>query len=283
MSSVKESTTHYTEPGIRVITVFFAALVGFGLKHLADDGVGGVDESVLGAPNRFPDDFTCFCLAVLLFLRFLLGSANHLWYEHSRPGAIESRRNLAFDLAALTGYGLIAVTICYAKTLEEFLWRSVGLLIVACIWSGVDAFFFRRTQRRWWIGWLPINIIQGLFIALVIWKMTDMGVPSFGYAWWKLLLVVVYVGCLVADFFFQMKLMKLITTTRMIAPNGDKITHEDYGNGTTVLTHTNGDGITFSRTCQAECSGEKLGPIDCPRDKSPKLDLDGDPPTIECV
>ena len=34
MKRSKRPSTHYTEPGIRVITVFFAALVGFGLKHL---------------------------------------------------------------------------------------------------------------------------------------------------------------------------------------------------------------------------------------------------------
>lgn len=64
MNGSKEPSMHYTEPGIRVITVFFAALVGFGLKHLAD-------VTKCSAPDIYPHRGICFVLAVLLFLRFL--------------------------------------------------------------------------------------------------------------------------------------------------------------------------------------------------------------------
>ena len=52
------------EQTIRVITVFFSTLIGFGLKKLLDAGTGD-----LAGVNGW----LCFILAVLLFLRFLLG------------------------------------------------------------------------------------------------------------------------------------------------------------------------------------------------------------------
>ncbi len=60
------------EQSIRTITAFFAVLLGFGIKKLLDSGVE------LGG-----DKWPCFILSVLLFLRYLLGSANHLWLEMS--------------------------------------------------------------------------------------------------------------------------------------------------------------------------------------------------------
>src|SRR5437879_4207317 len=59
------------DQSIRVITAFFAALLGFGLKNLLDNK---------SLPSDMPAP--CFILSVLLFLRFILGSANHYWYDY---------------------------------------------------------------------------------------------------------------------------------------------------------------------------------------------------------
>lgn len=189
----------YPEPGIRVVTVFFAALVGFGLKHLAD-------ETARSAGDSYPDDFSCFVLAVLLFLRFLLGSANHLWHEHCFPAAKASKRKLGFDLLFLIVYGLIAVYICYAETLAQFFWRSVGLLIAAVIWSGLEELFNQHERR--WAWWLLINGLQILAIVCVASWAPDMGDLWFGYARWKVILLPVYFACLAADFQVQMKVLE---------------------------------------------------------------------------
>lgn len=190
---------HYTEPGIRVITVFFAALVGFGLNRLADvTGSNG--------PDSHPDDFTCFVLAVLLFLRFLLGSANHLWHEHSRPQGKADTLRLGIDLLFLIFYGLIAVYTCYAKTLEQFLWSSVVLLGVACVWSGLEKACDSHENR--WEDWFIINIAQISCLLLVVLGMIDVGDLWFGYALWKVFLLLVYSLCLVADFCVQMRVLE---------------------------------------------------------------------------
>lgn len=195
----KEPSMHYTEPGIRVITVFFAALVGLGLAHIAD-------VTVLNGPDSYPDDFTCFILAVLLFLRFLLGSANHLWYEHSRPRGKADTLQLGIDLLFLIFYGLIAVYTCYAKTLEQFLWSSVVLLGVACAWSWIEAAC--KSHKRRWKDWIFIDFVQISFLLLVLAWVIDVGDLWFGYAWWKVILLPVYSLCLVADFRVQMQVLE---------------------------------------------------------------------------
>lgn len=206
-----KSKMHYTEPGIRVITVFFAALVGFGLKHLAD-------TTMCSAPEIYPHRATCFVLAVLLFLRFLLGSANHLWYQYVRCLPKVKTWQLGIDLVALTGYGLIAVRICYTKTLAEFLSWSVGLLIAACIWFLIDLVLTDQVKR--WPVWLIINLAQISFLLWVTCRMTEMGDLCPGYAWWKVILLPVYFACLVCDFFFQMHVLKPKPEAETDAPGG---------------------------------------------------------------
>lgn len=211
MNGSKEPSMHYTEPGIRVITVFFAALVGFGLKHLADETAKGHDGH--------PDDLTCFVLAVLLFLRFLLGSANHLWYEYIRSRPPVKTSQLGIDLAALTGYGIIAVYICYAETLTHFLWGSVFLLLGACIWLGVDA-WFAPGQERQWKNWLIINLVQGVVLVCVALGNTSMGDIYPGYASWKVILLLVFIACLVFDFHLQMQVLKRKPGAETDTPGG---------------------------------------------------------------
>ena len=113
---------------------------------------------------------------------------------------------LGIDLVALTGYGLIAMYICYAPTLAYFLWRSVGLLVGACYWLGMDA-YFAPEQERQWKKWLIINVVQGSVPVCVALRITDMGDTCFGYAWWKVILLPVYFLCLVFDFRLQMRVL----------------------------------------------------------------------------
>ncbi len=191
---------HYTEPGIRVVTVFFAALIGFGLKHL-------VDVTEHGAPGIYPHRAMCFVLAVLLFLRFLLGSANHLWHEHSRCEGLANKPKLGIDLLFLVVFGLIAICICYADSLEHFLWRNMYLLVAAFAWSCLDAAVY-SDQRPWCKVWVIIDLVQGLFLLWVASCMTDVRDPLFGWALWWVILLPVYVLCLVFDFNSQMRVLE---------------------------------------------------------------------------
>ena len=195
---------HPTEPSIRAATIFFAALVGFGLKHL-------LDVTQWRAPEIYPHKLICFVLAVVLFLRFLLGSANHLWHEHSRPGREIRTGQLGFDLAALSIFGIIAVCICYAETLAGFFWGSVLLIGTACAWSMVDVGLKQWCSRghgRWWQVWLPINVFQGAVLGLVAWRTPEMGSLWFGYPCWYYILGLTHLLCLAVDFAFQMHMLK---------------------------------------------------------------------------
>jgi len=123
------------EPSIRVVTVFFAAVLGFGLKHLLDT----VKKDSL---EIYTHKWLFFLVAVFIFLRFLTGSANNLWLEHQKYKRVERRRELAkllswltrddvqvtFSLSWLTFFGLLGVYLCYAGTAREFFWRTVYLL-----------------------------------------------------------------------------------------------------------------------------------------------------------
>ena len=63
------------EQSVRVATVFFSVVMGFGLKHILEPPTGhGI--------NPETDRWACFFIALLLFIRFLFGSANHLWDEY---------------------------------------------------------------------------------------------------------------------------------------------------------------------------------------------------------
>jgi hypothetical protein len=141
------------EQSIRVITTFFAALLGLGLKNLLDP------KAFNPANARWP----CFLMSVFLFLRFLLGSNNHLWFEFVRPDLDRSRRSdeppyvppprgrVINDFVFLIVFGLFGVAICYSTTLDEFLDGNLLLTGVGFGWVVV----------YWIVGWIKEKSIQG--------------------------------------------------------------------------------------------------------------------------
>jgi hypothetical protein len=72
---------------VRSILAFFAALIGFGLKHILD-----ADPKAYG--DIVAHRWQYFLVAVLLFLRFFIGSANHLWLRH---GTASENRKFKID------------------------------------------------------------------------------------------------------------------------------------------------------------------------------------------
>lgn len=70
---------------IRVFTVFFAAVLGFGLKHLLDLHTKLAKQPVeIFSHNWVPYKWLFFLVATFIFLRFLTASANLLWFEYQR-------------------------------------------------------------------------------------------------------------------------------------------------------------------------------------------------------
>src|SRR5947209_1707933 len=118
------------ENSIRVISAFFSALIGFSLKNLLD--LAKADKTAAA------DWWSALILAVLLFLRFLLGSANHLSLVHVKARPTESTRyHLIFDLFFLVLFGLVALRMCYSENLLDFFIYNAVYLVFAVVWGVV--------------------------------------------------------------------------------------------------------------------------------------------------
>src|SRR5262245_31212461 len=104
------------EQSVRVVTAFYAVLLGFGLKNLVDGN---------SLKSHGESHWLLLILASLFFLRFLLGSANHLWikYVSQDPQSI-SALGFLWDIIMLIVFGVIGLSICYADSVPTFLWRN---------------------------------------------------------------------------------------------------------------------------------------------------------------
>jgi hypothetical protein len=153
------------EQTVRVITIFFSAVTGLGLKELLD-------------PKRFGNRQTlqalCFACAFLLLLRFLFGSANHLWAEanalqklhYKKAPASEKLRDcpaawlFAWHLLCLIFYFLLMMWICYAADTAQFLLRSCYFSATACVLALVGHVVEKNSNFNLTWFWLWTNAIQ---------------------------------------------------------------------------------------------------------------------------
>src|SRR4051794_9994756 len=94
------------DQSVRVITAFFAALLGFGLKNLLDG-------------RNLPQDVAgpCFVLSAILFLRFLIGSANHYWHDFLNTDSLPESKpakpaRVLWDFLVLILFGIVAAFTC---------------------------------------------------------------------------------------------------------------------------------------------------------------------------
>jgi hypothetical protein len=181
-TKLPQSHTEY-EPTSRVCTVFFSALIGFALNGLLQQ------KDVEIAAYRWP----CFILSLLLFLRILFGSANHIWYQTIRPKARNPACHLAlfWDLSCLICFGLFAIFICGATEIKLFLQGMIEVGIFGTVIAVVN--LIRSSVRSWSCKWLLINIIQCVTTILAY---------SCGWPIW--LLVAIYFCLLCGDLHYQL-------------------------------------------------------------------------------
>jgi hypothetical protein len=166
---------------ITVVTLFFAALLGFGLNHILE--AEHTEKGSIIAHHRW--EF--FFVAVFIFVRFLTGSANHLWLEYVKNpredpetwfGLNQDYILFTVDLATLTIFGCLGVAMCYSENENTFFIYTASLLGTALFWSVLD--WYRRRHWREEIGnwsppWIWLNLIQ-LYAVIWVWK-----------PWWVLL------------------------------------------------------------------------------------------------
>jgi hypothetical protein len=220
------------EQATRVVTALFAVLLAFGLKHL-------IDSNGLSAEYKWP----CFLATLFLFLRFMIGSANHMWYEFVLPDLDlkvkplgDVTRQVRADFAFLIWFGLIGTIICLSNSIDEFLRLNLTLTASALLWGIVNflaAFAKRRTSR--WNFWIGINACQS-FVIWMVWYFSLPGtlgkIGDFGMAtallhhlpanWEQVIagwdtiicaLSLVYLGALWTDLIFQLRMLAMAEVT----------------------------------------------------------------------
>src|SRR5205814_1785482 len=144
-----------------------------GLKRLLDE------HSFVPENAQWP----CFFMSVFLFLRFLLGSSNHMWFEFVRPDLAQDsafcapRSQILNDFLFLVMFGLIGMAICYSTTLDQFLRLNLLLTGIGIVWvmlytsiGVVRRKLFKRGDpipRGKWSYWGWINLVQFCSVLVV--------------------------------------------------------------------------------------------------------------------
>lgn len=197
------------EPTVRVLTVFFSALLGMGLKHLLGEGA----QTDAFGEDRWP----AFILALLLFLRFLIGTANHMTLEFSEKGLNGSSKwFLVRHASALVLFGVLALNICYSNFLGDFLVATMWFCGAAAAFNGFDYLLERRRVFKPEGDWLPEWFVQnGIQIesAIIAWYLHrhsyfESPIPVLGYKTSLALLILVFTAICVWDFSHQLKVVE---------------------------------------------------------------------------
>jgi hypothetical protein len=203
MPSSRQQDGRY-EQSIRVVTAFFAAVIGFGLKHLLDATQGGQISA-----HKWP----FFLVTIFLFLRYLLGSANHLWAEYV-TGTPEDKKwpniRVVKDFAFLVAFGVLAATMCYAPSALQFYLQGIYLVLVAVAWVIIDFIFYLfalKTINIRWMFWLLLNGTQLIFfvVALYLAHIRVGNPPWTTWSWSLVLLVPATASILLIDLLLQLR------------------------------------------------------------------------------
>jgi hypothetical protein len=173
------------ESSIRIVTVFFAAVLGFGLKHLLDLPTHFAKTPVEICNYKWVAyRWLFFLVATFIFLRLLTASANYCWLEYlkyERPYHPRDDLLIIGGFSWLTIFGCFGAYLCYADTPSQFFWRASYLLtatFVASVLQVLVALFSSITSRwiswttpvgRWVWGWFVVNTFQ-LAAVLVLMK-----------------------------------------------------------------------------------------------------------------
>ena len=141
----------------RVCTVLFSVVTGFGLNHILQ----AKDE--FGAAR-----WLIFLITLFTVLRFLFGSANHLWLEYvANDVRTKVRVFLLWDFLWLMTFSVFVLGLCYATDARQFLKLIAVFGGVAAVGGLLGAGLARLSGRpstgKWFGRWLVINILHGLF------------------------------------------------------------------------------------------------------------------------
>jgi hypothetical protein len=197
--------------------VFFAAVLGFGLKHLLD-----LDTQIANKPVEIftykwlPYKWLFFLVAIFIFLRLLTASANHVWLEYQKYQRPYRRRDdllLIVRFSWLTIFGCFGAYLCYAGNPSQFFLRAAYLLaacfaasVLQVLWSPISQVLWSRLRwttsvGKWAWGWFSVNFSQ---LAAVVVIMTLDRTWGSRLVW----LAIVSAVILFVDFYWQLAEIK---------------------------------------------------------------------------
>ncbi|HEY1474274.1 MAG TPA: hypothetical protein VGF53_09340 [Pseudolabrys sp.] len=220
-SSAEPDFKPIVERSIALFGVFTGVALSFYIKDFL------FAKAQPGAPPLTPLELFPFWSKLLvvaavisLLLRYIVGSAVHLNAIYVPKVTLVGREakdgedtvmalteekelkstklgRLFFDIIVLVAFGILGVSIIYADTLDIFMWRSAYFVLAGFLW-GFFAFCFREEDRAIAKRWMLIDGFQLLITFGLIYETWFTGTAAdYGKI---VILAVVYVGCLLADF-----------------------------------------------------------------------------------
>jgi hypothetical protein len=114
---------------------------------------------------------------------------------------------------SLTGFGILALRICYYTGLLDFIDWTLVLVLAAALLT-ILAWMLPfvgapPSVGRWWGKWALINISQAVFLFIARWihNYHELSVPYIGWSLSVTSLVPVFLVLLVLDFYHQLRIL----------------------------------------------------------------------------
>jgi hypothetical protein len=145
----KEDPAPDFENVVKVVLSTFAVFVGFTINEY-------LKKITIGDFAHW--QFWSFIALAALLLRYIIGSSVHLnfVYVQKIPAANPTRSRsrsvvlLFKDLCFLVIFGMIAVNITKANTLDDFVNRTLLFVLAGLAWSILDLIRCRLARADWW-------------------------------------------------------------------------------------------------------------------------------------
>lgn len=178
---------------VRQVThAFFMVLLAFGLQDMLES----MEEQ----------REACFVLAVLQFLRYLYGTALHLWFEHEADGCKKNSIGvLAWRQAFVVMFGIAGVYVCQAESAVQFIPRLAVIPALSIVWGLIDKALAVRhadPQGAWCFG-LPNGLqFAGALVAGLLYDGLEWTaeLPFVGWSYVLVALAGIYAAALYLDF-----------------------------------------------------------------------------------
>ena len=184
------------ETSVRSASQFFAALIGFSLKHILD----AKSDTGIGSHKIY-----FLCISVFLFLRFFFGSANHLWEVYGQAET-KTGKNALFckDFLFLTAFGIVAASISSNDEIPAYFGWCLVLVLGALFWNLLHlvlrAALGAKSARGAWGWWCLPNGVQAIFFVIAPgFLQSEVQVGWNPESWFWGLLFLVNLGCLIGD------------------------------------------------------------------------------------